>query len=41
MKKIILISQKYLFLGYSKWRFIKQSAPGLNSDAYGEKCFIG
>ena len=28
--KIISISQKYLFWGYSKWQQIKQSAPGLN-----------
>ena len=26
---IILILQKYLFWGYSKWQQIKQSAPGL------------
>ena len=30
--KIILISQIYLFFGYSKWQQIKQSAPALNRD---------
>ena len=28
--KIFLISQKHLFWGYSKWRKVKQSTPGLN-----------
>ena len=32
--KIILISQKYLFWGYSKWQQIKQSAPGLNKSLF-------
>ena len=29
-QKIILILQSYFFCGYSKWRQIKQSTPGLN-----------
>ena len=28
--KIILLAKKHLFCGYSKWRQIKSSVPGLN-----------